>query len=885
MAIYQSSRTPRAVTPRAAASSAYPTSRGASKAPALAVPAVPKAPPAADKEAWGHFHQRRHRMQPPDLFDEAMKKFEKYGELSAPSARPLSGGGRPDAFPDLKQPASGVIAAAAATGGGGAAPRAQRQLDADLGLRKARFFDKCLRADRAVEAPRLPLHQELSSRKGNLSPTKAAESFSPRNAIFHIPDLAAFRIPTGQISLRELPNKEVTEHSDSDGISAEEESDEDEDPDACRPTLNESMNGLVNKCRQARLHPATTGIVRAHGDERLKLQYGCLTDARAEAMNHTLKATSSDVREAFFCSNGLTDKGAKHLLDAMPEEVEAVDLSENDLSHGQGWCLSFKKLTSLTSLRLSNCQLGDGVCKELVRVLAGCRCLTRMDLSGNTISAAGAAIRGLLKGHTALEDLDLHWNQFSGDGAKSLLRGLLENSKNGGRLHTVNLSWNPLGKVGGEEICQQLARLFVESKTLRHLDLSKCELSASQCQVLADGLKSNTSVLGLHIDGNEAHMDARGFLIPDAGKTATGGMTSAGEDTPGGEASGAVSASSGAAGSQQVDRGRNLAMDAGGCCWMCDRWRETRLVYTPGVSGPDVADVWVSTSLDSFELPIPMKRMGADFVAFIMAPVGPLRFIFQAGAEMLASRTAENVSWGQINTLLRAGIGVTAGSVVSRSGCLRLRRARLPGEQPDEASTSEVDTEGQRRKDPLEFEIFTLSTMTVALRPEQEPVCRALIPRRPGEFRNGDFPPEWAIERSLFAPYVEELSSRLFCERSFDVDWRLSNAADLAKDEVDRLHVRDVLRGHYAEIKVLYSSLCSVEWKLAQTAPEDRSRPLSFGIGVNEYTHMLVQHCLIGEGLSMEEADALFIIAAMPPAEAASWHPSSQMEGTMIQRH
>jgi len=174
-----------------------------------------------------------------------------------------------------------------------------------------------------------------------------------------------------------------------------------------------------------------------------------------------------------------------------------------------------------------------------------------------------------------------------------------------------------------------------------------------------------------------------------------------------------------------------------------------------------------------------------------------------------------------------------------------------------------------------------------------EELCRFCVPRRSGEVRADSPPPgaelekEWDIEHSIFAPYEESLGRRPFCEKCFETDWFLSNCYWLIPDDSDREQVKDLLRAHYAEIKVLYASLCSVEHRLAQETADSRQRPLIFGMGLNEYTHMLVQHHLIGEDslLSLEDADAIFIAAAAPTKESLASERSAQTGGCCILRH
>lgn len=52
----------------------------------------------------------------------------------------------------------------------------------------------------------------------------------------------------------------------------------------------------------------------------------------------TLRASSSEVKEASFRSNGLSSKGAAFLLRALPKALESIDFSQNDLSQSDSWC-------------------------------------------------------------------------------------------------------------------------------------------------------------------------------------------------------------------------------------------------------------------------------------------------------------------------------------------------------------------------------------------------------------------------------------------------------------------------------------------------------------------------------------------------------------------
>lgn len=531
------------VTSRPAAAATPKTRTFANEAQALAAKPSKQGPDLeATEQRWSKFEQRRHLMSPPDLFDEARKRVEK--------------------FQDSEWTKQAKTA------------REPVEISVDLELRKARFFDRCLKADRSLESLALKL------------PGLAGAFQGP-------PYTARDRSPSPQRGVTPGPLDPVQRERFGGG----------KRPPNALPTMKEAMTGLVTNCRAAKLQPATTGLVRAEGDGRLHLNFGAMSDARAEAMCQSLRVSSTDVKEASFRSNGLTERGAKFLLQALPDSIKAIDLSQNDLAHNDGWCSNFMRMTSLQHLIVCDAQLGDNSCKDLCDALAPCKGLVTLKLSGNSISVSASSIGNLISNHKGVVELDVHWNLISGDSARDLIRGLIDNVLAGGKIRQLNLSWNPLGKIAGEETCKLLSQYFSETSCLLHLDISNCDLTAAQCHVLAHGLQENSSIVGMHVAGNEAKMTASGSLQP------------LGPTPKGDEASRSLNSTQGIAESS--------------CCWMCEGWRETRICYANGISGPEAAEVWFYTSIDGFQTPTKMAQRGANFVSYVMAPPGSLLFAFQ----------------------------------------------------------------------------------------------------------------------------------------------------------------------------------------------------------------------------------------------------------------
>eukprot|EP00913_Durusdinium_trenchii_P027889 g26149.t2 len=808
------------------------------------------------------------------------------------------------------------------------------------GAPRAQFFDRCLRAERSVEYPR---RQALPPVK--ISSFKPEVTVGSPRGLWHRATTNESQEPAKRNSLpgaASLPMEEAR---------------------VKLSRLDTSMLDLVNQCRRVRLHPATTGLVRADR-EKLKLEYGFLTDERAEAITDTLKVTASEVREAHFRSNGLSALGAVQLLDALPEELESVDLSQNDLSNDLGWCRAVRRFTRLTSLTLSDCQLADGACGELLNNLIRCK----IDLSRNGLSN-GAAFQPLLKRFTQLQELDVHWNHFGGDAA-SLLQGIIDCSQSA--LTSLNLSWNPLGKFSAEDGPSSQASLI------------KTDL---QSQILAEGLDENKSIVGLHVSGNEAHVDAYGSLVPRRGAKHSGGVNGTGLN-PWVMASvrrgllalcllvaAWIHASSlcfkipGITGPpMKRPKPRNKRQELEKCpqkggivmrvytmspkkpnsairkvCRLKLSTGVECIAYIPGrrrdlvgmrycvirISGPEATEVWVFTSIDGFSKPVKMQREQEGFAAYVMAAPGPLRFVFQVGTEILCSRTTPQVEVREMIASMRSGLGcykrtdlvpeegegllaaqTSASGVVlpeeeaPRSVDVAIFSSIMVVQRPaDESPVSSGEsafrvTLEAELKDPgtdwplsqgwglvvssdealRELVIVNIQESTsvkhwnlehpecpievgqaileVNGKTERNEMLEELWGKTAWKDRvacgavirevaiNETIPvrraQEWCLESSLFAPHWEPLSGKQFRERCFKVDWQENRIYKLIPDEAERSAVRELLREHYAEMKVLYGSLCSVDWKTLH----EGSKPISFGIGLYQYSHMLVQHNL-----------------------------------------
>ena len=165
--------------------------------------------------------------------------------------------------------------------------------------------------------------------------------------------------------------------------------------------------------------------------------------------------------------------------------------------------------------------------------------LKLFNASKNRISDAGAAIVStFLQKSQMLETLLLHWNKIRSKGSCSLAKALKKNTI----IQILDLSFNSLGSgakrkallskdqkkeedVGIEQRHQldkfectdsawKWRRAFMKNHTLLHVDVSFNGFSAEDMVAVGDGLRENHTILGCHIEGNSAKMDALGFVNP-----------------------------------------------------------------------------------------------------------------------------------------------------------------------------------------------------------------------------------------------------------------------------------------------------------------------------------------------------------------------------------
>eukprot|EP00929_Paragymnodinium_shiwhaense_P078321 TRINITY_DN40588_c0_g1_i2.p1 TRINITY_DN40588_c0_g1~~TRINITY_DN40588_c0_g1_i2.p1 ORF type:complete len:1138 (+),score=209.57 TRINITY_DN40588_c0_g1_i2:71-3484(+) len=361
--------------------------------------------------------------------------------------------------------------------------------------------------------------------------------------------------------------------------------------------------------------------------------------------------------------------------------IEFLDLSENDLTKPcidhLSAAMKEGQLGCLKHIDLSSNKLRSKTLSALFLGLKDCVLLQRLDLDNNVLVDTNQ-LSDLVASHQSLMRLSLRRNRLTGLSAAALFHGILANIKNGGQFADVDLAWNCLGSSGGLVAAEAIGDVFKATATLYHCDLSYNGLDVPSCRLIAEALRDNHSLFGLHMVGNAARMDADGFLVPKSESVAAPepreerGAVLYGQPQPGpaglvGESAQTAQQRQASVGSdgrndgsadvrlddtaavkaarrsrrcrhkmQQQNTQERDMMEQQTACWACEGWQRVDLAW-PLDERVQPKAVWAFTSLDGFQKGVRLKRFGRDdrlLAARMVPPAHEVLVVYQVDAEL-----------------------------------------------------------------------------------------------------------------------------------------------------------------------------------------------------------------------------------------------------------
>jgi Ca2+-binding EF-hand superfamily protein len=327
------------------------------------------------------------------------------------------------------------------------------------------------------------------------------------------------------------------------------------------------------ECNRLQVLPRPLGVVR-HDIAVMDLHCTGMGNTYCTVFAESYKYTRC-IRTLNVADNSLQPKGIVVVLDAMlsgRSQVADFNISRNTLTtHAdrESSCLVQTKLamlvlssTSLIILNLEHCKISDAICVALCHALQKNRSLKKLNLCYNQIgqiSTGPQALKELLAETPNIQNFGIAWNKLSGDGATMVAQGLSDNSS----IDTFDMSWNSFGSrqpIGFSEAAIWIAQaLKSKLSKLTHLDISHCKLGYDDCKIIAEGIRNNHSLLGIHVDGNQCVIDAKGVLHPcimsdNCSQTDDKSFHSRIQDYP--------------------DNKSCRPNESQGLCWLCDGWVE-----------------------------------------------------------------------------------------------------------------------------------------------------------------------------------------------------------------------------------------------------------------------------------------------------------------------
>jgi Ran GTPase-activating protein (RanGAP) involved in mRNA processing and transport len=200
-------------------------------------------------------------------------------------------------------------------------------------------------------------------------------------------------------------------------------------------------------------------------------------------------------------------------------QLEVLNLSHNQITAPAMQAFSsFLKLGHLIEMDLSRNMIRGTGMEALCEGIRSQTALSKLDLSANPLGETGivelAKLLSPKGGGGSLAALGLGWTEMSGQHGAAFLNAMAANRT----LKILDLSFNTLGgTISGRSCAKALGTMFSKNRSLTHLDLSYNHIGPEDTALLAEAIKPNHVLAGLHFGGNEGGwVDSRGFIQDSA---------------------------------------------------------------------------------------------------------------------------------------------------------------------------------------------------------------------------------------------------------------------------------------------------------------------------------------------------------------------------------
>lgn len=474
--------------------------------------------------------------------------------------------------------------------------------------------------------------------------------------------------------------------------------------------------------------------------------YG-LGDSRAQLLSTAIKSIER-LQSLNLRGNGMKETGAYSILHSINKEnIKLIDLSSNRLgtSAFNSLCeIISSHSSSLESLNLENTKLSLSNLTSICSSLKHNKSLKCLNLANNSIGAgSGTILCDMLDYNNSLEVLDLQWNFIRGLDIILFSQSIRGNTS----LKTLDLSWNSIGHDRIHESASKLFSNLLNSESLEHLDISNNNFSLVDSEIIAEILKNNHKIKGIHYHGNYGTIDPLGFLIPMPFVTID---------------------------SKTKGRVRICSL-TGPCqenCWICNAWKDVKVEWDPmrvvwnrrlqhfamNKLENQVEPVYVHFEVDDFK-PILLNSVGGVYCGVRALPPGKIRFFFSyRGVAQISNEYQFEVTDPAIK-----------------------RTCHFYGNFTKEIMVVVLN--------------FFINSGSV-----NECIPRPLLEEYkppPGDVPEPDIPP-WNLETSVFANFSQP-GPDLY-NKCFEADWNNSKISKFLKNETVRNECKEIIRKEYQKM-------------------------------------------------------------------------------------
>lgn len=517
---------------------------------------------------------------------------------------------------------------------------------------------------------------------------------------------------------------------------------------APKSTVN---TAYLNECKKKNLSPIPLGLARPTTSD-FNLRHFGIGDNYAEAFAKGIKKVKN-LERLNIGSNCLSPRGTHHIVSQISSHsLQELNLKSNrvDLRTTPSLLKLIQKKSSLKYLNLENTNIGDAQVVQICDALWNDRTLTFLGLALNSLGRiAAVAIKKMLIENQYLKKLDLHWNNFKDFGTMSIFEGLSKNDS----LKEIDLSWNSIGENKDQSQIKKISELLPLVQGLAHLDLSCNYLTEKECEILAEGLKKNHNIYGLHLLGNDGYIDSKGF-IHKSSKSLTieqSHLTCRIFEE-----------------STSIKKKKNKPKSN---CWVCENWVETTVYWHPYSSGGSPSgQIFIHFECDDYEPDI-MDFSEERYEITRMLPPGENKFFFSKNYCAMKSREYDSFE-------LQKPLYKTLSFSNNNTHLLAIHIVNKKFLSENQFDYTKYYT-ALPRKQSLIF----------------EPV--SIIPTEPTK---------WDISKSIFKDY-KFLDDKLIDE-CLDFDWSQSRLSSWIKPH-EQKDVKTVLRKYYRQIMETFRYLGS----------------------------------------------------------------------------